>query len=247
MSKTLNGLFDPFFPIMQLNEFLKNEAINAMNRILAHPISTKFRIPITPENAPEHYFEKVKNPTDLNTIKTKIQDGRISTIQQWFEEMDHVWGNIELFYGKESPFSIAANEIKRLFNKERKKLVGMTIGTWCGHVYEMRTVITDLMNQPPSKVKQFADTLGAARSMKPNQQVMNERELQSFIKATEMMTSEEDQKELIKIITEQQPDLDCGNSELFIDVSKLNRNTVKIIKDYIKESLEKNGKKYPEF
>ena len=229
-----------------MNEKMKNEAIEAIDRIIAHPISFIFRQPFPADKAPQEYFDKLKQPSDLNMVKKRLQEGQITTVQQWFDEMETVWSNAEILTTKDKNYSVIISENRKLFNKERKKLNGMNIGQWCGHVYEMRTEITDLMNQPPSKIKQFTDTLGAARSTKPNQQKMNERDLQNFIKATEMLTSDEDQKELIRIVTEQQPDLDTGNNEIFIDVSKLNPTTLSLIKDYIKQSLEKNGKKYPE-
>lgn len=231
---------------MNLNEQMKNEAIEVMNRIMIHPISSPFRQPITQKDVPEHYFETVTKPIDLSTIKTKLLEGKYQTIQQWFDDMELTWSNAELFHGKESSFGIVAVENRRLFNKEKKKLFGQSIDQWCGLVYELRSEITDLMNQPPSKVKQFADTLGAARSMKPNQQVMSEREKQCFIKASEMLTSEDEHKKIIGIISETQPELDNGNSELYIDVAKLNRNTAIAIKDYMKTALENDGKKYPD-
>lgn len=239
--KFLNDLGSMIF-----NEQTKNEAIEVLNRIMAHPISSPFKQPITEADAPEHYFEKIKRPIDLSTIKTKLQEGKYQNIQQWFDDMELIWTNAETFHGKDHHFGKVAAENRRLFNKERKKFFGQSIDQWCGYVYDLRTEITDLMNQPPSKVKPYADTLGSARSMKPNQQVMNEREKQCFIKATEMMTSDEDQKKIIGIISEMQPELDNGSSELIIDVAKLNKNTTAAIKDYIKKTLESNDKKYPE-
>lgn len=231
---------------MNFNEQMKNEAVEVMNRIMAHPISSPFILPITQKDAPEHYFEKIKKPIDLSTIKTKLLEGKYQTVQQWFDDMELVWSNAETFHGKEHSFGKVAAENRRLFSKERKKLFGQSIDQWCGTVYELRSEITDLMNQPPSDVKKFADTLGAARSMKPNQQVMSEREKQCFIKATEMMTTEDEQKKIIEIISKMQPELDNGNSELFIDVAKLNRNTTNAIRDYMKTALENDGKKYPD-
>lgn len=231
---------------MIFNDHIKSEAIKTIDRIMSHPISSPFRQPFASKAIPAEYFEKAKSLCDLTTVKNKILKGEINTIQQWFDDMELIWTNAETFFAKDHAMQLLINENRRLFHKEKKILFGQSIRQWCGNVYDLRTEITDIMNEPPSKIKQFADTLGAARSMKPNQQVMNERDLQNFLKATELMTSDEDQKNLIEKLSKFQPELDTGSTDLTIDTSKLNPDTIQALKEYMEQSLENKGKKYPD-
>jgi len=102
------------------------------------------------------------------------------------------------------------------------------------------------MTQPPGKVKQFTPSLGTARTMKQATPFSNDRELQNFIIAGSMITSDDDHREMIRILSTQSPELDNGNSELFIDVAKLNVPTIQALKEFMRSALERQGKKYPE-
>lgn len=230
-----------------MTEKLRREAINAMTEIMSHPISTLFRDPVVPGDvAPPQYFEIISNPQDLSTIKTQLIDKKYTSVQKWLDDVEAVWANAEQYHGKDTPFAIAAAENRRLWGKIKKNIENSAIGKWCGDVYEYRTQITDIMTQPPSKVKQFTSSLGTARSMKQAQPTLSEKEIHNFILASSQLTTDDDYREMINIITEMQPELETGSQELDVDVSKLNINTINRLKEYIKSKLEKFGLKYPE-
>ena len=152
---------------------------------------------------------------------------------------------MELFYDQKSPWAVAAAENRRLFAKEKKLFDAMMIGGWCGQVYDLRTSVTELMTKPPPKVKQVAESLGSVRTMKTTQ-VMTEKELHNFLIATQMLTSDEHQRELINIVISSQPEMETGKTDLYIDATKLSLQTVTRLKEYMTEALEKQGLKYPD-
>ena len=102
------------------------------------------------------------------------------------------------------------------------------------------------MNKLPPKIKQFTDSLGTARFLRRNKNLPNEKEINNFIKATEMISDEKDQLEMIRLFKEKQPELDNGDLILNIDVASLNNATFNKLRDYVKLALEKQNKKYPE-
>ena len=101
------------------------------------------------------------------------------------------------------------------------------------------------MTKPPPKVKQVAESLGSVRTMKTTQ-VMTEKELHNFLIATQMLTSDEHQRELINIVISSQPEMETGKTDLYIDATKLSLQTVTRLKEYMTEALEKQGLKYPD-
>jgi hypothetical protein len=102
------------------------------------------------------------------------------------------------------------------------------------------------MSQPPARVKQYGSSLGAAHTIKQSMPPLSEREMQNFVTAAEMLNTEEDHTEMLRIIDEMHPEVDPGSSEVYLDVTKINLPTVYALRDYMKTTLEKRGLKYPE-
>jgi hypothetical protein len=235
------------------NDSLRKHAVRAMDRLMAHPITAMFKAPVLKGEEPENYFQIVTNPQDLNTIRKRLEEGKYETIQSWVDDVETVWTNCDSYYSLSSSrsndrryFIAVTTEGRKIFAKEKSLFDRLSIGNWCRSVYELRTEVTDFMTQPPGKVKQFTPTLGTARTMKQAAPFANDRDLQNFIVAGSMLTADEDHREMIKILCEQNPELDNGNPELFIDVTRLNPPTIQALKDFMKAALERQGKKYPE-
>lgn len=220
-------------------------AVQAMERLMAHPIATEFNEPSSKEEEPKKYGDIVK-PKALSPIKKKLEEDRYEMIQDWLDDIELVWSNVEHFYESNSHWMAAAGENRRLFAKEKRIFERQIIGNWCGEVYDLRTEVTDLMTKPPEKVRQYADKLGSVRAMKPSQVLLSERELTAFITAGQMLSGDEDHREMIKILTSMQPELETGGAELFIDATGLELTTVSALKEYMTSALEKQGLKYPE-
>jgi hypothetical protein len=211
------------------------------------------------ENAPKNYFSVVSHPKDLSTVKGRLASLAYTQIYEFLSDMETIWTNCETFYGDpvNSPdvspqdrrlFKLAAAEGRRLFAKERTIFERPTVAAWCEKVYNLRTAVTDLMTQPPGKVKQFAANIGTARTMKQAQPPVTERELRNFIIAGQLITSDEDHREMIKILTSAQGNAEPETTghEWHVNVTTLAPATLQALKEYMKKALEKSGQKYPE-
>jgi hypothetical protein len=104
----------------------------------------------------------------------------------------------------------------------------------------------ELMQNLPSKVRQFSSSLTAGRALKQNTPLISEREIHNLIQASEKLQSEEDHCEMIRILNENQPELDQGNEEIYLDLSRLTDQTINALRSYTKDALEKKGLKYPD-
>lgn len=229
-----------------MNEEIRKAAIEVMNQMIAHPIANDFIEPIQPGDDMQDYFEIIKNPRDLTSIKNNLIENKYNCVQAWIDDVELVWANAEQYYPPDSHQIVIAAECRRLFAKHKHSVDALSMGTWCGEVYRLRTRFYDLMGQPPARVKQYASSLGAAHTMKQNMPKFTERECQNFIAASERLSGEEDQREMIRIIDEMQPDIDPGSAEIHLDLTKLNLQTLYALRDYMRTTLEKRGSKYPE-
>jgi hypothetical protein len=139
------------------------------------------------------------------------------------------------------------SELRRLFAKEKSVFARLAIGNWSRALYELRTEVTDLMTRPPGKIKQFTPSLGTVRTMKPPASAIGDRELAQLVAVANDLTSDEDQEEMIRIITAGQPELadgaaDAPAREIVVDVMKLNPTTIQALKEFMKKALERQGK-----
>jgi hypothetical protein len=220
-----------------MDERVKTAAIDVMGLISAHQVANDFLEPAQ---------QGSDDPPDLPTITSRLRDCQYASVQAWLKDVESIWANAETVHGRTSPQGIVANECRRLFDKYRRKVDILAMGTWSTEVYRLRTRVSDLIGQPPSRVKQYSSSLGAALTMKQNMPPFSEKEIQHFVAATEMMVREEDQTELIRIIDEMHPEIDSGAADFSVDVSKINLPTLYAMRDYMKSTLEKRGEKYPD-
>jgi len=232
---------------MRENEYPR--AISVIDELFKHPASTLFQTPVEKDKETENdYFQIVKNPQDLGTIRKRLVSKEYKLIKDWLDDIEMVWSNAELYNGSEHYVSHLANYCRTIFRKELKNHHLQTIEAWCKDVYKFRTKVSETMAQPPPKVKQYAGSLNAGRSLKQSSQnsYMSDKELSSLVTAAEKLVSEEHQREMIRILNEFQPDLDLGESELSLDLSRLHPHTLQALREYMKSAYEKNGEKFPE-
>ena len=211
----------------------KSVAVQVMNRLMEHPAAAPFL---------HKGAEQQENSKDLNQIRDMLISEQYPTAQAWMDDVDGVFAEQE----QNEALSTFAQHMKNLFQKEKRNFEVKTVTTWCSEVYRLRTKLNELMTQPPPKVRTFAPNLANTKQIKPMVPMISERELRNFIKATEMITDEEDHREMVRILSEHQSDVDPGATDINYDVTKLNIETINELRKYIKSALEKKGLKYPE-
>ncbi|KAI0200035.1 putative Bromodomain testis-specific protein [Astrocystis sublimbata] len=95
-----------------------------LNRMLSGPgfwtrLVGPFREPVRPiEDGVENYFEKVKRPMDLGTIKRKIESGEYSTAEQFKFDIKQIFENCYTYWGREHDMSTAAERFQRSFEEK---------------------------------------------------------------------------------------------------------------------------------
>lgn len=85
-------------------------------------IAIPFRRPVTVKDAPE-YFEVVKNPMDLSTVRKHLEDKTIKTPEDFYSEMLLICSNAMLFNDAESDLYDLAQELRQKIRKEVKPVL----------------------------------------------------------------------------------------------------------------------------
>lgn len=226
---------------------LQNQLADVLQRLMDHPITKPFHYPVpTGEDAPANYFEIIKNPIDLGTIKERLQQNKYQTFDDFYADVDLVWKNAELYNEPETAVYFISTESRRVFNAICRKENLFVISSWCNEVYRLKKKLSDVIQSAPNKIKQHVNNLQNQKQPKQNNTLFTENEMINFVKASKMLPNEECQSDMIRIIDEHQPEIDTGLQTMNIDITNLSLQTMHALHDYMKSTLEHAGLKYPE-
>lgn len=228
-----------------MNELLRKRAIAVMDRIMDHPSAHPF-ISI-PESVNENGLVM-----DLSSIKFRLQENKYPKLQAWLSDVEQCWTNAETKSAENPNDKTAAQEFilaeqnRRLFDKEKRAIDILSSNNWGNEVVRLRSRLADVMDEPPPKIKPFVASLLSVKTVKTSPALASESDLRAFVAASEKMDTEEENNEMLRIITEMQPELLEGTTNNNFDVSKLNAATLSALTAYVKAELTKRGEKYPE-
>lgn len=236
------------FRIFWMNDDLKKLLESILEKLMAHPITTPFQTPVPAgEDAPANYFEIIKHPIDLGTIKKKLEENQYDDFQAFYSDVDLVWKNAETYNEPGIGISVLAAESRRIFSALCRKENLFLLSTWCNETYRLKKKLSEVIQSAPNKIKQFVNN---QQNQKQNKQTNNtlftESEMVNFVKASQMLPNEDCQRDMIRIITDHQPEIDNGRETMNIDITNLSLPTMHALQDYMKSTLEHAGLKYPE-
>lgn len=225
----------------------QDRAVEAINEIISHPGASLFKSPVeTGTDTDRDYYSEISNPQDFGTIKERLQKKEYQSIKQLTNDVDLIYKNAEKFNGHDSDVAVLAKYCVNLFHKILKKRHVMPLSQWCNEVYRLRCRVNEQMIAPPPKVRQFSSSHSSSRSSRHNTPMISEKELNNFIQASEKLQSEEDHKAMVRILNENQPELDVGQAEINLDLTRLTDQTITALIFYMREALAKKGLSYPE-
>ncbi|KAJ2997527.1 hypothetical protein NUW58_g634 [Xylaria curta] len=78
-----------------------------------------FKEPVRPvEDGVPNYFDKIKKPMDLGTIKRKIDHGEYNTSEEFESEIRQIFENCYLYWGRSHEMSAAAERFQKSFEEK---------------------------------------------------------------------------------------------------------------------------------
>ncbi|KAI0859522.1 putative Bromodomain testis-specific protein [Xylaria cubensis] len=95
-----------------------------LNRMLSGPgfwtrLVGPFKEPVRPvEDGVPNYFEKIKNPMDLGTIKKKVDRGEYNTAEEFELDIRQIFENCYTYWGRTHEMSAAAERFQKSFEEK---------------------------------------------------------------------------------------------------------------------------------
>ena len=103
---------------------LKQRCLDLVNLMISNPHGWVFNAPVDPvELGLTDYFELIKKPMDLGTIKKKVESGGSHDIEQFRDEVVLCFDNAMTYNAEASPVWNMAVEIKQEFKKIYDKVI----------------------------------------------------------------------------------------------------------------------------
>jgi len=89
-----------------------------VNQLWKHQQAWIFYEPVDPEklNIPD-YFDIVKHPMDLGTIKSKLNQNQYLKIQEFIHDINLMFDNCILYNGETTPVSLRCKEVRDEYQK----------------------------------------------------------------------------------------------------------------------------------
>lgn len=239
---------------MPLSTFMKENLGKAMNDLLNHPITSKYRKLNGGGKGKGKLSmmmfstQRVQEVTlDLETVKQRLDEGKYESYEQWRSDIDKVFASALPAHLDDKPNQkeFRKGAVQYIIEERLKNIKGLDMNNWATQIVELRKKIQRLMDEPPIYVQKLIPTLCNIKAIN-EMHVLTEHEIDCFIQASEKLYSETHHRNMINIIHDEEPNIEIKKDDVILDINRLRLTTVYKLIDYMKASLEQQGDKYPE-
>ncbi|KAH0792683.1 Bromodomain containing protein [Histomonas meleagridis] len=226
-----------------LTKELLSEAISAMNRIMEHPIANFFLEPVIPE--PDSGIT-ITDQIGLNIVYDKLKSHQYKSLYEWESDVEIVFYNVEQYYSPNSIAGCVAQEMRRIFNRERRFAMKCSVSLWTNRLTNLRSKLADLVHDAPNRVANQMPNYSKGETPNYHQLQLTGHEVQSFQLAFEAIQTEDEKNEIISIIKRVQPGLLVKSGNITLNQRLLSDESIAEIKNYMKECLNQKGIRFLE-
>ena len=231
-----------------MNRRVVDECLEVMNELNKHPTAKMFRDPVDPERdeAPG-YFDLVKKPMDLSTIRHKLENGEYANVHQWKEDVLLVFSNAVTYNGKGSAVGVIASELHQVFRVMAKMITDDPDVTWLNQLLQLKRDLMNHINRFPSDattLKQSSAVVGTSAEIKRFVvKSMSKTELDELSENLKKLNDPSQIRHLQMILRRGNPEVSCQEGET-IDLNFLTPSTLRELKEYAVAELERIGLSY---
>lgn len=233
---------------------LMKQCETLLKRLMSHQYGHVFNTPVDPVKLKiPDYFDIIKNPMDLGTIKSKIAEGSYSSPLEFLADVRLTFSNAKTYNPPGNDVHFMAETLTKFFESRWKPIEKKLTTTEAPE--KLRTIGENesLRSGPPFKKRKISSG---------NQNIMAEHALSEPVKRK--MTDEEKHnlgRELEALIGEMPMHIinflkehssngkETGEDEIEIDIDDLSEDTLltlrKLLDEYLQERVKKHAKAEP--
>lgn len=198
-----------------------------------------FAQPVDPvrDNCP-NYFDLVKQPMDLGTIRQKILSGQYKSVTQWKNDVELVWSNSYLYNSKSSLLGLITKEMQDQFHKMTEALSDSSDQDWMNQLNIYHKDFNELMKESPKtavaqnpKKKSHSNKNGHNNQAEPMEirrhfQPFSKEELLKLTDDINNLSKRSHIVSIIDLIKKLEPNVSEEGDELSVDMNTLQPSTL---------------------
>ena len=117
-----------------------------INKLLRHPLSACFLIPVDPvrDRVPD-YPKIITHPMDLGTVRDNLLDGKYSTSEEWKNDINLVWSNAKLYNKSGNPIHECATFLEQKVKKDLEMIPKTEYDEWQLKIIKINNKIEKLL------------------------------------------------------------------------------------------------------
>jgi hypothetical protein len=214
-------------------------ALEITNELLTHPIASLFAHPVDPKamDAPD-YYDLIKTPQDLGTVKSRLERNQYLTLAQWHTDINLIWSNCQTYNGADAFISQGAIELSRIFESLCAKSFPIGLGGWLRRASDLFETIEDLASHPPGSLKREFSGKSTLSRLTPKDLVL-------FAEAVSMLSARDEVSNLLHMSEMYGLDISTKRNEAYIDMTKISQPLLHRLVKYAKNRFGELHLKYP--
>ena len=227
----------------------KDLVLKSLDDVMSHPAAGLFLDPVERgTDTDRDYYSIVEKPKDFGTIRADLLKDKYKSPVDVISDVELIWRNAALFNGNKSDVTTLAKLCYDMFIKRMRDIDLLPVNLWSVELFRMQSKLNELMSNLPQRLKGY-NPQGSNKDKKGEKQriVATDREMRNFCEAAALLQSDEDMTEMIRIINDNQPNLNVGNEDMTIDVSRFTTNTFNALMQFMIGALGKKGISYPNY
>lgn len=92
-------------------------------KLISNPVSLAFRYPVDPyEDGVFDYFEHIKSPMDLQTIRLRLERGKYEQKEQFYNDIELIILNSRVYHKNNPQFLHLTRKFENLYKKLRREV-----------------------------------------------------------------------------------------------------------------------------
>ncbi|EAX94593.1 hypothetical protein TVAG_135000 [Trichomonas vaginalis G3] len=192
--------------------------------------------------------QRVQDDTlDLDTVKTKLDEGKYETLEMWKADIDKVFNTSLPSHLDDKPNmrEFRKGAVQYILEEKLRNLETADMNSWAEKIIKIRRKMQSLAEDPPVYVQKCIPSLCNIKSFN-EMNVLTQHEIDCFIQASEKLYSEQHHRNMLNIIHDEEPNLEIKQDNVILDINRLRLTTIYKLIEYMKDALEKQGDHYPE-
>ena len=169
-----------------MNDFEKRKCLELTNKMLQKDLCRPFKDKVDPERdgAPD-YFNIIKNPMELTTVKKKLTTNEYKSIQQWADDINLIWKNAKTYNNEGTLIYLFAQELEIWFSKKFIKMPRNKDEEWVYLLRKSSNTLTKLAEHPPPSIVQLHSSFNEYYNNQENNSIPSFQESEKSIENLE--------------------------------------------------------------